>query len=107
MKTLLLFLTACLLALGVELAQSSADSTKINPNECGLTFKQANRLIRKQKRFLIKDEDDDGGSPSAEKTDQREWGWTVYLAESNTDGRGSTGSLINSRWVLASRVNYE
>jgi hypothetical protein len=47
-------LTACLLALGVELAQSSADSTKINPNECGLTFKQANRLIRKQKRLTKK-----------------------------------------------------
>ena len=74
-------------------AQSDDDAASINPEICGMSSQKASSLLR-ERRF-----------PSAAVADQSEWGWQVLLI--NKDGFMSSGSLINSQWVLAVGYDHE
>ncbi len=89
----------CCLAgcLGLSSAPRSAfvtaaanDPTQINPANCGRRINEASSL---RKRHL-----------SATRSNQKDWGWLVLLV--GEDGF-SSGSLINSQWVLTHARNVE
>ena len=91
MRVFLLFVVFCAVS-----AQQEDDATSLNPRECGLTYKQASRLMKKTKRH----------ASALEAVDQREYAWHVVMM--NRDGETtSSGSLINSHWVLSQAYNSE
>jgi hypothetical protein len=92
MGTLLVFAVFVVLFYGI-LAREADDSTEINPAECGLSFKQANRLSDKTRRFT-----------SGFVADQREFGWHVLVLEKSFY---RSGSLVNSQWVLSEAFAHE
>ncbi len=83
-----LVLAALFLTLSLVCGQEEEDARSINPNVCGLTAKKAKMGLQREKRF----------ASSQVAGDQREWGWLVLtVSEKST----SSGSLINSQWVLS------
>jgi hypothetical protein len=84
-----LVLAALFLTLSLVCGQEEEDAQSINPDVCGLTAKKAKIVLQREKRH----------ASSQVAGDQREWGWLVLTV--TEDGFASSGSLINSQWVLS------
>jgi hypothetical protein len=69
----------------------NSDAAQINPANCGMRSNEVSSLRRK--RFL-----------SASRSNQKDFGWVVLLEGVNGV---TSGSLINSQWVLTHAKDIE
>jgi hypothetical protein len=82
-KVLVILLIVCSSSTS-RVSSLTDDSTRINPEGCGLRYKD---IQSREERFL-----------SNKRSYQKDWGWHVLV--SDKDGFSISGSLINSQWVL-------
>jgi hypothetical protein len=62
------------------------DAQLINPKECGINrYSQKTRSV--YKRYV-----------SGDTPDQRNWGWEAVITDKNR--QSTSGTLINTRWIL-------
>ncbi len=64
----------------------SDDSRSINPDGCGLRYKD---MQSRTERFL-----------SNKRSNQKDWAWLAILVDKDNLSNG--GSLINSQWIMTS-----
>jgi hypothetical protein len=91
MKGLFAFICMALSLSSAALAQSRKDAFNVNPEECGLSSSRANRLV------------------SSKNASANSWPWDVliYRKYNASTSYYSSGSLINSQWVLTRTFETE